>query len=85
MALQQPIQFNELLAWMKENGCQFRDLQEKTGLDKMTLHRLARGTFKTFRESWVPPIARVTAGAVGPNEFSAFLMRRLSATGQVAA
>jgi hypothetical protein len=71
----QGIQFTELAVWMQENSCTFRKLEELSGLDKMTLQRLVKGSFKKLIPSWIPAIARATGGLVGQEQFFAFIGR----------
>lgn len=69
------IQFDELLTWMQKNDCDFRELAVATGLDKMTLNRLARGDFKRLGRNVIAGVSRGTNGQVGEVQFTAFLAR----------
>ena len=78
MPSQPKIQFEALVDWMGAAGHSFRSLAEETGIDKMTLSRLANGKLKHLNPVVIGKISKASKSKVGESEFVAFFtqMRR---------
>lgn len=72
MPSQPEIQFTALTDWMAETGTTFRGLSDISGVDKMTLNRLAKGTIKQFNPDLIARVSKATKKKVGEPQFVAF-------------
>jgi predicted XRE-type DNA-binding protein len=79
MAYPEEIQFSTLLAWMSANGVSQRELASRAHVDKMTVNRLVKGRLRHFDVDLIRAISTATGGAVGPDQFGAYMRELVKA------